>query len=118
MLQGLASTLKETVREADLCARYGGEEFVVVLPATSADGAMELAERIRLAVEASEVEADGKTLKITVSAGVNSYRKDGLSKPEWMVKEADMALYEAKRSGRNAVRQFEAAPASPWSIAS
>ncbi len=118
VLRTVAMTLQQTVREADFCARYGGEEFVVVLPATTVDGALDVAERIRSAVEAQAMVAGGERLNVTISAGVNAYRKDGQASPDWLIKEADMALYDAKRAGRNRVHCFEDAPASPWSLAS
>jgi len=116
VLREVALTLRETMREADLCARYGGEEFVVVAPATPADGAVDVAERIRAAIERRIMFASaGQTLRVTVSVGVSSYRPGDQPSADWLVKEADMALYEAKRAGRNVVRAFEAMePASPW----
>ncbi len=119
VLRELALALRETQREADLCARYGGEEFVVVLPATAGEGAMEVAERIRTTIERRAMLATSATLKITVSVGVASYSAGDQPTADWLVKEADMALYDAKRAGRNRVHRFEAAaPLSPWSIAS
>ena len=91
---------------------------MIVLPATPIEGAMELAERIRASIEANTMVAGGKRLNVTISAGVNVYRKAGQSSPDWLIKEADMALYEAKRAGRNRVQRFEEAPASPFSFAS
>jgi diguanylate cyclase (GGDEF)-like protein len=118
VLRNVAMALTKTVREADLCARYGGEEFVIVLPATPIEGALELAERIRASIEANTMVAGGKRLNVTISAGVNAYRKTSQSSPDWLIKEADMALYEAKRAGRNRVHRFEEAPPSPWSLVS
>ncbi|MEO8540593.1 MAG: GGDEF domain-containing protein [bacterium] len=116
VLRNVAKVLTQTAREADLCARYGGEEFVVVLPATPMEGALELAERVRASVEATVMIAEGKKISVTISAGVNAYRKDGQATPDWLIKEADMALYDAKRAGRNRIQQFAEAPASPWSL--
>ncbi len=118
VLRNVAMALSQIVREADLCARYGGEEFVVVLPATALDGALDVAERVRSAIETNVMVAGGKKLSVTVSAGVNTYRKDSQASADWLIKEADMALYDAKRSGRNRVQRFEQPDASPWSLVS
>jgi diguanylate cyclase (GGDEF)-like protein len=119
VLREVALALRETCRQADLCARYGGEEFVVVLPATALEGALELAERLRRAIEGRALLAGNTTLSVTVSVGVTAYRSGGQANAGWLIKEADLAMYEAKAAGRNTVRQFEEAePLSAWSIAS
>ena len=118
VLREVAAVLQRTMRDADLCARYGGEEFVAILPATSIEGAEESAERVRVAVERQAMLAGGARLSVTISAGVGSYRTGEQPSHDWLLKEADMALYEAKRSGRNRVRRFEVVEAaSPWSVA-
>jgi diguanylate cyclase (GGDEF)-like protein len=119
VLREVALALRESCRQADLCARYGGEEFVVVLPATALEGALELAERLRRAIEGRALLAGSTTLSVTVSVGVTAYRSGGQANADWLIKEADLAMYEAKAAGRNTVRQFEEAePLSAWSIAS
>jgi diguanylate cyclase (GGDEF)-like protein len=82
------------------------------------DGALDVAERIRESIENNTMVAAGKRLNVTISAGVNSYRKGSQASHDWLIKEADMALYEAKRAGRNRVHRFEDPPASPWSLVS
>jgi diguanylate cyclase (GGDEF)-like protein len=117
VLREVALTLRETMREADLCARYGGEEFVVVMPSTGLEGATECAERVRAAVERRVMFASGNKLRVTVSVGVSGYRGGEQPAAGWMVKEADMALYEAKRNGRNQVCCFQAPEVnSPWDL--
>lgn len=106
----VASILKCVVkRPGDLVARYGGEEFVVVLPETTLDGASKIAENIRLAIFQSEIEhsTSGIGRYLTVSLGVSTLKKhmDTTSK---LIKEADIALYEAKRKGRNRVEIYSA----------
>jgi diguanylate cyclase (GGDEF)-like protein len=119
VLRDVARGLQSAMRDADLCARYGGEEFVVVLPATNIDGALESAERLRQEIENLAMVAGGKRLRVTVSIGVSAYRREEQPLPDWLLKEADLALYEAKRSGRNQVRRYEAPEAtSPWSLVS
>jgi diguanylate cyclase (GGDEF)-like protein len=82
----------------DSVARYGGEEFAILLPETSLSGAREVAERIRARVETTEF----PNRSITVSIGVAEYPKHADS-PKGVLKAADIALYHAKRGGRNQV---------------
>lgn len=117
VLRAIAGVLQDNVRDADLCARFGGEEFVVVLPSTPIEGAFDTAERIRAAVQKHVMVAGGAILAVTLSAGVSTYRTGEQQGADWLLKEADMALYEAKRSGRNRVCGFATSePESPWSL--
>jgi diguanylate cyclase (GGDEF)-like protein len=100
ILRRLGAILRDATRTMDYVARYGGEEFAVLLPETGIAGAMEVAERIRKAVEA----ADFPERKITVSIGVAAYPKHATDQTGVM-KAADVALYHAKRGGRNQVAQ-------------
>jgi len=102
-LRRLARVIRETIRRpADLVARYGGEEFSVVLPETDADGAMNMAERIRLAVEhLPPLPSDAPPM--TVSIGVSTWAGDPEANPERLLFNADRALYRAKEAGRNRV---------------
>jgi diguanylate cyclase (GGDEF)-like protein len=87
------------LRASDVLARYGGDEFVALLPDTELDIAVEVAERVRTAIGRIEV-VDGRPL--TASIGVSELvADDGF---ETLFERADLALYEAKRSGRDAVR--------------
>ncbi|MEJ5222605.1 MAG: GGDEF domain-containing protein, partial [Tepidiforma sp.] len=104
VLRAVAARMKSVLRDADLLARFGGEEFVVVLPSTPLEGAIQSAERVREAIAARPIEAAGQEIPVTASFGVSAYRADALMTPEWLIKEADLALYEAKRAGRNCVR--------------
>jgi diguanylate cyclase (GGDEF)-like protein len=91
-------------RGVDEPARYGGEEFAVALPETGLDGALELAERIRVRIEVEDVSrGDGAAaVRVTASVGVASMpgSADG---GEALIAAADAALYEAKRAGKNRV---------------
>jgi diguanylate cyclase (GGDEF)-like protein len=93
----VARILQYTVRSYDMAARYGGEEFAVILPNTEKQGAMELAERLRRAVE----RAEWMNRRITVSVGVATLAF-GQSIPA-LIEEADRALYTAKEQGRNRI---------------
>jgi len=90
------------LRERDLAGRYGGEEFIVVLTNSSTEQAAEVAERIRKKIEGHEFTYDGTKIPVTVSLGVASIKKDFHLGAD-IYKEADKALYESKRTGKNKV---------------
>ena len=93
---------RSSVRQIDLAARYGGEEFAVIVPETDLDGAIDLAERLRSALETEEIELEsGGRLSVTASFGAAV--KGDLPGGEKLVAAADKALYEAKRAGKNRV---------------
>lgn len=103
VLQVLADTLRSTLRATDLAGRYGGEEFLVVLPQTDLAGAGALAERVREAIEATEIEVGGDgALSVTVSVGIAEFGAGGEG-VDALVERADAALYAAKDAGRNRV---------------
>jgi diguanylate cyclase (GGDEF)-like protein len=101
-LRQLAKLLQQMVRTMDIVSRYGGEEFCCVLPETSAVNAFILAERLRSAVEASDIIYGDEKLRITISLGVAEYGPERTSREE-LVGAADAALYRAKHGGRNRV---------------
>jgi two-component system cell cycle response regulator len=102
VLTEITAAVADCVRETDLLARYGGEEFVLVMPATEADIALKVADRIRARIAETEV-ADGEArLSVTVSAGVAS-TLDPTETPDALLERADAALYAAKQNGRNQV---------------
>ncbi|WP_245583191.1 sensor domain-containing diguanylate cyclase [Oceanospirillum beijerinckii] len=96
-LVALSRKLSETSREQDVVARTGGEEFVLVLPDTSQEQGYEIAERLRLRIAEMAVESVGS---IQVSIGIASY-SDHSHTTKQVLKQADQALYQAKRQGRN-----------------
>jgi diguanylate cyclase (GGDEF)-like protein/PAS domain S-box-containing protein len=102
VLRDLAGSLTAIFRQADIVARLGGEEFVAMLPSTGQNGAVTVATRLLRAVEAKTVTVDGNAIRYTVSAGVATMKPD-ISGLDALIKRADLALYEAKRQGRNRV---------------
>lgn len=101
----MAGALREAVRhQVDQVARYGGEEFCVVLPETDAEGAVVVADRIRLAVEALQFVVNGQRVPVTVSVGVAAMIPRDLPDAHLLVLNTDKALYEAKAAGRNRVQ--------------
>ncbi len=109
-LRLIADVFRNNIRAFDSLARYGGEEFVVVMPGSNPDDATAAAERLRLAVETVVFEpVPGQRHDLSVSVGV-SCTSDDISTPERLLHTADLALYEAKRHGRNRV---ELAPLAP-----
>ncbi len=107
ILVGVASILKNACRESDLVARYGGEEFALILPRTSKERAMAIAERIRERIRkrSFSISNDGAKIAVTLSAGISEYPADGKSSNE-IVQKSDEALYSAKHSGRNRVELY------------
>jgi diguanylate cyclase (GGDEF)-like protein len=112
VLKDVARVLTELSRDIDTPARYGGEEMAVVLPQTDAEGAHELADRMRSAIESLEVERlDGQgAMKITASFGVASLPSTAVERDD-LIAAADAALYKAKRNGKNRVEQAEVSSA-------
>lgn len=106
-LQGVSRVVKKVAkRPGDLIARYGGEELAVVLSDTDINDATAIAETLRKEVQALSIPHEGSALThklVTVSAGVASMTPDRNSEPSEIVLQADAALYEAKRRGRNQV---------------
>ena len=105
VLKVVASILKNSVRSSDIVARYGGEEMIVLLRGASLKDSLNVAEKIKKGVENCVVKGFNTDYKVTISAGVSSYRpKDTLFS---IVKRADDGLYRAKKSGKNCVNSIE-----------
>ncbi len=100
VLKKLAQVLKKNIKISDEVIRFGGEEFLVILYRTFLSEGMEVAERLRKAVENMEIE-EIPELRVTISIGIACYRPgDELSK---VIEEADRAMYRAKQKGKNRV---------------
>jgi diguanylate cyclase (GGDEF)-like protein len=103
VLREVSAVLSGCVRNTDTVCRIGGEEFLIILPSQSMAEAELCAQRCRTTVAAKEFNYLGRTLKTTISAGLASRRPDILCCAD-LLSEADEALYQAKRAGRNTVQ--------------
>ncbi len=104
-LRAIADTMRSKLRAFDAIARYGGEEFAVVMPGTLPPEALVAAERLRSAIESLDCRtADGTRLTLTISIGV-AHTGGQTPSAEALLRQADAALYAAKRAGRNQVSQ-------------
>jgi diguanylate cyclase (GGDEF)-like protein len=101
-IQHISNLIKDSTRDSDCVARFGGEEFVVMLPQTSPECALMLAETIRQKIENSPLEIKQLILDITVSGGVSEY-KVGEQGLDAILKRSDVAMYQAKGEGRNKI---------------
>jgi diguanylate cyclase (GGDEF)-like protein len=102
LLRELSSVLKENIRDVDVVGRYGGEEFIIMLPEAKSIPANDVAERLRKNIENHSFDGMEKQPngKVTISIGLVTCMEKKL-KVEDMIKEADDALYKAKRNGKN-----------------
>ncbi|WP_035052041.1 sensor domain-containing diguanylate cyclase [Andreprevotia chitinilytica] len=105
VLCGVTQALQSGLRGSDLLARVGGEEFVILLPDTAPEVAVQTAERLRHQVEAMCVPAGEKNVCVTISLGITTPR-DADEPVDAVYQRADIALYAAKYSGRNACHSF------------
>ena len=108
-LVAIASTLAGEVRKSDAVYRFGGEEFLLVLRDQEAPGARLVMERVRSAVQSLRIEHSGDPDGVlTISAGISAFTDGHRAGTEQLLREADLALYAAKASGRNRVSLAEA----------
>lgn len=113
VLREIAGAIARNVRESDLFARYGGEEFALVLPEAGPEQCLAVAEKLRAAVEELALRSEGvppdadPPVRLTISIGVAGLPLDPEQDEFELIRRADRALYEAKRTGRNRVCLFE-----------
>jgi len=105
VLRKVSQILKSACREEDIVARYGGEEFIILLPETDQDGARSVSQRIHDSLLKLYTLPDRT---ITVSIGVACYPSSGAQDLTELIRDADQALYDAKRTGRNKTVFFSA----------
>jgi diguanylate cyclase (GGDEF)-like protein len=104
VLKCLGQTLQSNIRSSDYVARYGGEEFVIVLPATDLKQTIQIAKKLRNAVNSLkfELRKNNRALKITCSFGISSFTKNRVNTVD-VFNSADKALYQAKEKGRDTI---------------
>jgi len=107
VLRAIATTLTSGLREVDLAARYGGEEFAVIMPQTAKPNAAIVASRIANHIAEMELQFQGQVVRLTSSIGVADIADLKVVEADSLVKAADIALYEAKRTGRNRIVLFD-----------
>ncbi|HVZ95148.1 MAG TPA: diguanylate cyclase [Phycisphaerales bacterium] len=112
ILQDFANVLTKEIRSYDIPCRYGGEEFAIILPDTSPDQALAVAERVRAGIEARRW-ANHPNVQATASFGVTDTPARDLSGTEAWIAAADRALYFSKQNGRNRVTHFSTMPPVP-----
>ncbi|MEA2988890.1 MAG: hypothetical protein QOG83_1601, partial [Alphaproteobacteria bacterium] len=106
VIKAVADLMQNNKRSSDIAARVGGEEFALLLPEASLENACIAAERLRQKVAEHALEADGGAVTVTISIGL-SIARDGVAGIAALMKQADVALYDAKHSGRNRVCAFD-----------
>jgi two-component system cell cycle response regulator len=120
VLQQVVARMQKSIRaNSDWIARLGGEEFLIVLPETGHEGAMHVAEKIRVLMSESPFMTRGGNITITSSFGVASTDDKGpdlLLKSELLIRTADECLYRSKQSGRNRTTGVEIAVPLPLSV--
>ena len=109
LLRAVADTLRGDIRITDVAARWGGDEFVMLLPETDLTGAMLVADKVRIDISRLALPHDGLVVRTSASIGLVTYPDDGKSSTELM-RRADLAMYEAKRRGRDQVVRFAREP--------
>jgi diguanylate cyclase (GGDEF)-like protein len=108
VIQRIAEILQRTCRASDAVARVGGEEFLVVMPGTDEQAARALAERVRVAIAEQPLLLEGHSIPLTVSLGVATV--EGGTDLDRLAREADRALFLAKRGGHNRVASVDSRP--------
>src|SRR6266446_6273769 len=108
VLKRFADVLRANTRTSNICGRIGGEEFVVVITHVEKPNIQIAIDRIRRELEAEQFNFEGRILGITASFGVSGFQRGAVPDFSQVLREADIALYAAKRAGRNRVEFAEA----------
>jgi len=106
VLKKIGNILRQSLRKSDVAARYGGEEFALLLPNTSAEGALIFAERLQIAIrELAIPQLNGH--RVTCSIGLATYNNNGIYSYDELLNAADKAMYQAKNAGKDRIWQAE-----------
>jgi len=108
VLKSIAQNVKDVLREGDTLMRYGGEEFLVVLPGAGDADLRTLGERMRRIVEPSVIFDSGAEVRVTISLGGISFPSTDAANLDDLIRKADAAMYNAKKTGRNRLTLVDA----------
>jgi two-component system cell cycle response regulator len=114
ILSELGPVIKKNIREIDFSARYGGDEFALVLPYADQEETFQVAERLRKAIEVKSCDREGSIsqVNLSVSMGIAFFPQQGTT-PADLIRNADLALYEAKKEGKNRYCIYKGEPSPP-----
>ncbi|GAP22042.1 diguanylate cyclase [Leptolinea tardivitalis] len=105
VLRSMADRWKSSIREVDILGRYGGDEFVILLPETDLANALQVADRLRIAISGKKIETPIGDLDLTVSVGVADI-DDDTTTFDALIEKADQAMFQAKTNGKNQVKSY------------
>ena len=106
VLKSFATGLHENLRKSDLIGRIGGEEFAIALPYTDLEGSIHVLEKIRLSSKKNDVKFFDRSIEYTISIGVTLFDESNPVDLDQLTRQADVALYKAKNSGKNCIVQY------------
>lgn len=112
LLKAVADVMRGDIRVTDVAARFGGDEFVLMLPETDLSGAILVAEKVRVDISRVALPHNGAVVRTSASIGIVTFPDDGRTSAELM-RRADLAMYEAKRRGRDQIVRFARESAPP-----